>query len=564
MGHKFADLMFTPAVQKIQSENGSREGFSRWDTGPDFHHQIDNAVASFIAERDSFYMASVTETGWPYLQHRGGPKGFLKIIDDTTLGFADYSGNRQYISTGNFKNNDRIALFFMDYANRRRLKMLGRVQLVTLDDIETLSTLESDQYRANVERGFIIHLEAYDWNCPQHITPRFDEDQIDQIVAPLIAENTQLKEQIEEQFQEQLQGQCREQQDPETNPQLEPEAPLVHSEATNPTVFRTKEPSIELTISGIRQLTPTIRSYELAPIDNRQLPKCEPGAHLQIPIALSDGITISRHYSIHNDPSTNNRYEIAVLKTSDDDNSGSATIHRTFTLGQTLNVELPSNYFALDPNLKTGQQAYPPITLLAAGIGITPLKAMALALKKSNIAFNLHYAGKNTRHMAFADELKQVFKEQLFLYESEQQDRLTIGKLLTSLAPNTQIYSCGPSRFLDEIKQQSEELNLNPNNLFFEQFNNVTDAQNTPFSVELKRSGIVIDVKAEESMLDALENAGIALPNSCRTGNCRTCAIPLISGEVTHNDNVLNSEEQKTLLCPCVSRATDEMISVDL
>lgn len=540
MGHKFADLMFTPAVQEIQSDNGSRDGFSRWDSGPDFHHTIDNAVASFIAERDSFYMASVTETGWPYLQHRGGPKGFLKIIDDTTLGFADYSGNRQYISTGNFKNNDRIALFFMDYANRRRLKMLGRVRLVTLDNLEVLSQLESDDYRANVERGFLIDLEAYDWNCPQHITPRFDETQIDQIIAPLIAENSRLKE------------------------QLTTEATHLNGPQTAPIQNRNASNSIGLTVTGIRQLTPNVRSYELAPIDNSQLPKCEPGAHLQIPIALDDGKIVTRHYSIHNDPTINNRYEIAVLKTRDDENSGSATIHRTFTLGQTLYVESPNNYFSLDSRLKTAHEVHPPITLLAAGIGITPLKAMALALTKRGIAFNLHYAGKNLTSMAFVHELKQTFKEQIHIYESEQQNRISIDNVLTNLAPNTQIYSCGPSHFLDEIKRKAIEFKLNPNNLFFESFSNERDPKNKPFSVELKRSGIVIDVKAEESMLDALENAGIALPNSCRTGNCRTCAIPVLSGDVEHKDNVLNSEEQKTSLCPCVSRAKSDIISVDL
>ena len=132
------------------------------------------AEAAFIQARDSFYMATVSESGWPYIQHRGGPVGFLKVLDETTLGFADFRGNRQYISLGNVASDDRVALFLMDYPNRKRLKILTHMSVRDLaTEPELAERLSSPGYKGRPERAFILKLEAFDWNCPQHITPRF-------------------------------------------------------------------------------------------------------------------------------------------------------------------------------------------------------------------------------------------------------------------------------------------------------------------------------------------------------------------------------------------------------
>lgn len=178
MGHKFAEIAFTPAVQDIQSQHGSRASYHRMETGRDHHQFLGQRESDFISARDSFYMASVSESGWPYVQHRGGPAGFMKVLNEQTIGFADYSGNRQYISTGNFVNDNRVSLFFMDYPNRTRLKMMGRVKTISEDDLDTIAKLENSHYRAQIERGFIITIEAYDWNCPQHITRRYTESEL--------------------------------------------------------------------------------------------------------------------------------------------------------------------------------------------------------------------------------------------------------------------------------------------------------------------------------------------------------------------------------------------------
>jgi len=183
---RFAEIMFTPSVRAVQESMGSRRAYARLERpGAPARDQLGEDEREFIAARDSFYMASVSETGWPYVQHRGGPPGFLKVIDAGTLAFADVRGNRQYVSVGNVLGNDRVSLILMDYPNRRRLKLLGHARVLDpAADAEKLALL-TDDYDAKVERGIEIVLEGFDWNCPQHITPRFTEAEIAGALAAL-------------------------------------------------------------------------------------------------------------------------------------------------------------------------------------------------------------------------------------------------------------------------------------------------------------------------------------------------------------------------------------------
>ena len=181
MSHSFLDIAITPSVRAAQAMMGSENSW-----GERASDRFGEAEAQFIAARDSFYVATVSETGWPYVQHRGGPKGFLKLVDDRTLVFADYRGNRQYLSVGNIAANDRAALILVDYAGRRRLKILGHVQAVALDAEPALAArAASPGYRARPERIMQLRLDAFDWNCPQHITPRFTQAEITEAMRPL-------------------------------------------------------------------------------------------------------------------------------------------------------------------------------------------------------------------------------------------------------------------------------------------------------------------------------------------------------------------------------------------
>jgi uncharacterized protein len=193
MSRTYTDIMFTPAVHTQQVRMGNRANYANGDRGD----RLGPTEKAFIQTRDSFYQATVNETGWPYVQFRGGPAGFLKLLSDNTLGYADFRGNLQYISVGNLAINDRISIILMDYPARRRLKILGHVRLVELEEDPVLiAKLESPDYRARVERGVIITVEGYDWNCPQHITPRFTEAEIHVATQPLRDEIAQLKQHI--------------------------------------------------------------------------------------------------------------------------------------------------------------------------------------------------------------------------------------------------------------------------------------------------------------------------------------------------------------------------------
>ena len=146
MGHKFADIAFTGNVKKTQEQNGSRSSCARMEGGEPHNHILSGREAAFIAARDSFYMATVSETGWPYIQHRGGPPGFIRVLDETTIGFADFSGNRQYVSVGNLATEDRVSLILVDYRIRARLKILGRAKIVAPENTDVLQRLQLPDY----------------------------------------------------------------------------------------------------------------------------------------------------------------------------------------------------------------------------------------------------------------------------------------------------------------------------------------------------------------------------------------------------------------------------------
>lgn len=197
MTHKFAEIAFTPTVKKVQEQQGSRLSYARMEGVLEAMNQtLTGAEASFIAQRDSLYMATVGETGWPYIQHRGGPAGFVRVLDEHTIGFADFRGNRQFVSVGNLMTDDRVSMFFMDYPSKTRLKLFGRVRIIDLDDHATLGRLELPDYRARVERGFLIAVEGFDWNCPQHIKERFTLDEIRAMTAPLITRVAELEAEL--------------------------------------------------------------------------------------------------------------------------------------------------------------------------------------------------------------------------------------------------------------------------------------------------------------------------------------------------------------------------------
>ncbi len=194
MATKYLDLTFTDAVCRAQQRYYGSAGKV---TGAPERDPLGDAEAEFIAARDSFYLGSISETGWPYVQHRGGPPGFLRVVNPTALAFADYKGNRQLLSTGNVSVNDRVALFLMDYKNRERLKLLGhaRVEEARVHP-ELVAQLADPKMRPSVERLVFIDVVSFDWNCPKYITPRYSIAEVEELAGPLKARIAELEAEL--------------------------------------------------------------------------------------------------------------------------------------------------------------------------------------------------------------------------------------------------------------------------------------------------------------------------------------------------------------------------------
>lgn len=179
MNQNFTQFAFTESVKKVQEHYGTRDSYSRMETSGDRYMLTYNEI-SFIQSRDSFYMGTVGDNGWPYVQFRGGPKGFLKVIDNTTIAYVDFRGNGQYISTGNINANNKTSLFLMDYPAKKRLKIWAESTIIQANEsAPLLKKLQVEGYKARIERIVIFKIQAYDWNCPQHITPRYTAEEID-------------------------------------------------------------------------------------------------------------------------------------------------------------------------------------------------------------------------------------------------------------------------------------------------------------------------------------------------------------------------------------------------
>jgi uncharacterized protein len=194
-----SDIAFTPTVKTLQAERGSRANYQRMEARGGFRTELTEDLAQFLASVDTAYLATANAAGHPYAQHRGGPKGFIRILGPKTLGFADYRGNRQYVTTGNLAENDRAFLFLMDYAHRRRVKLWGRARVS--DDPQVIAGLMPEGYQAKPEQAILFEVEAWDINCPQHIPQKIDASDVERVlgelqrrIAELEAENAALRE----------------------------------------------------------------------------------------------------------------------------------------------------------------------------------------------------------------------------------------------------------------------------------------------------------------------------------------------------------------------------------
>ncbi|MBE9553949.1 MAG: 2Fe-2S iron-sulfur cluster binding domain-containing protein [Proteobacteria bacterium] len=531
MARKFAEITFTPSVKAAQTRYGSRAANEGFELAEDSGDTLGEVEAAFIEARDGFYQATVNENGWPYVQFRGGPPGFLKVLDGRTIGYADFRGNIQYLSVGNLAANDRIAMILMDYPNRRRLKIWARARIVHYDeDPELLARLEVPTYRARVERAVVMTIEAVDWNCPQHITPRFTEGEINELVAPLRNRIAELE--------------------------AMPRDPLAAPSGPLPAIG---DGPLELVITGIRQLTPEVRAFELRRPDFEELPAVAAGSHIEVPVPFGDGRQETRSYSISSDPNRRDAYEIAV-RLDPDGLGGSRAVHEGYALGLLIRASLPRNGFSQHEDGR-------PAVLIAGGIGITPLKAMAHSLMADERAFHLHYAARSQSHMAYRSKLALALDGVVTFYPGDEGRRIDIEALLSDAPGDAVFYVCGPNRLIDAVRRTADALGIDCKRVRFELFTTATpEAGDTAFQVRLARSGTELTVAPDQTILDALLDAGVDADYGCKSGTCGTCAVKVLDGTPLHRDSTLSDAErdQAGLICPCVSRAASESLVLDL
>ncbi|MBQ5940629.1 2Fe-2S iron-sulfur cluster-binding protein [Massilia sp. AB1] len=512
MARAFSSIAYTPSVRRAQERYGSRAANAGFDIDPNTRDRVSERDAAFIERVETFFMASSGENGWPYVQHRGGPRGFLKVLDERTIGFADFAGNRQYISAGNLEHDARVMLILMDFATRGRLKIWGRARIVhERDEPELVAKLEVPAYRARIERAYVITVEAFDFNCPQHIVQRFSEEELVEMAAEP-AGRAMLGKLLK----------------------LAPDAPA--SLGSGP---------LSLVVSGMRQLTPLVRAYSLASADGAPLPEVAPGAHLALPVRLQDGREEVRHYSIVSAARAGKDWEVAVLRR--DEDGGSAAVQRNYQLGTVLHCALPRNDFVLHTDAR-------PAVLIAGGIGITPLLPMCEALAARGTPWQLHYAGRTRAQLAYRGELPPGAR----IYADGE--RLELKRIVADAPPDAVFYVCGPERLLAAVQASG----IDPARLRFERFDAPAGGQ--AVELVLRRSGVTVQVPSAQSLLDAIRAAGIDAPSDCRLGNCGACAVKVLEGVPEHRDAVLTRSERELagLMCPCVSRARSERLVLDL
>lgn len=305
-------------------------------------------------------------------------------------------------------------------------------------------------------------------------------------------------------------------------------------------------------ISEIRQLTPVIREFTFTVLEGA-LPGFSSGSHVQVHLPL-DSRTVRNAYSLISDPADTQHYQIAV-RLQEQSRGGSHFLHHQARVGDTLTLSPPANLFALDLTARHH-------ILIAGGIGITPFMAYLDTLERRGCSFELHYAYRQGLTDAFVDELQERLGKHLHRYDGSAGQVMDLKSILTARPMGSHVYTCGPQRLLNGVQAQASALGWPSSRVHWEAFSSAQPG--VPFSLELARSGRKVQVGSEQSLLEALEEIGVAIPNLCRGGACGQCATRHLHGEIEHRDHCLSAEERQQFLMPCVSRGCGAALVLDL
>ena len=314
---------------------------------------------------------------------------------------------------------------------------------------------------------------------------------------------------------------------------------------------------LSLRIAQITQLTPRIYAYKLRAASGADLPLITAGSHIAIPVTLNNGKQDFHHFSIYSNPNQREFYEIAVLL--EEDSSGSSQfIINHFAVGTLLECDLPSNNFQLHADAS-------PAILIAGGIGITPIISLAHTLALRGRRFQLHYAGRSKSEMVFVNELQKIFTRNIYIYATDENQRLDIMNVLADASSNTLFYACGPQKMLADIETYARMLGIDKDRIQTEYFAVETSKNDKAVVLELAHSNRLINARADQPLLAALRDAGVNINFDCCVGDCGTCAVKILEGEAEHRDHVLsNAQKAQGFICVCVSRAKSEKLVLAL
>ncbi len=298
---------------------------------------------------------------------------------------------------------------------------------------------------------------------------------------------------------------------------------------------------MKLTVTRIEQIAQGIKAFELRDIAGGTLPAFDSGAHIEL--HLSPGLV--RRYSLTSDPGDLSHYTIAVLH--HPDGRGSSLLHERFKAGDTIEAEAPRAGFALADA--------PHSVLIAGGIGVTPILSHARELARRGESFEVHYAAHGRERMAFRDAVEGYSRGRAFYYISSESRRMDVAAILKSSPTESHIYVCGPAGLVDSVRETAAGLGLMPDQIHFESFGALWSATDESVHLELTLSGLTLDVPVGQTLLEAIEAAGVWVPYDCRRGECHMCMTQVVAGQPVHRDHCLSQEERETSMTPCVSWA---------
>ena len=462
-----------------------------------------------IANADTFFVASAHPAQGVDASHRGGQPGFVQLLNEHELRIPDFPGNRMFNTLGNFDSYPHAGLVFINFKHRRLLQLIGQPKILwDLDDPydNTGGTCRFWQFTVSSWREY-THAVDLDW--------------------VFLGYSPQIPEQRE----------------------YNPYEPVLDS---------SPEPGLILRVEQIDRENELIKSFSLTAVDGGLLPGFQPGAHLQITIKPPDGSRLRRHYSLLCNSADRSHYEIAV-QLQPRGRGGSRYLHERIVEGDVLESRAPVNNFPMVGNARHS-------ILIAGGIGITPILSMLQWLVSNALSYEMHYSASSGTTLAFSNRIKCMAGDRVKFYNSQvsQKQRMDLQHMLSDPKPGTHVYVCGPQRLINSVRETATAASWPAHQIHFESFGIEPSADDKAIQVHLAKSSKTIVVAADQSILDALLDAGIKAAHNCKRGECGLCATQVLQGLPDHRDLCLGPEQRESSMCVCVSRAQGFELQLNL